>query len=1201
MSPLAHLFMLLELPFWSSLVTGLLHTLWIGALLALVAVGVLRSVATRHPELRHAVCLVALAATLFGGFVAWGVAAYQSSDESGREMVGVSSMEAASVAPAPGAPSQSAAGEAVFAGNQPPTGQSARAAESSSASRDAGISWSAPLALLWLAGVLLMLVRFMLTVAGAQALRRAGRPALVDSPLARLIEALAPALGITRRVSILLVDRLVSPCVVGVLRPALLFPATWAGIPEWQLRAILAHELAHIARHDYLVNLAQMLVEALLSFNPAVWWLSRQARIEREAACDARAARVLGEGGPLAVAQALAAAADALRGPVPLPAAALALGTSRRRGLLAERVRRLLDPVHRPAPRLPLVSLVLVLAFAALALACMKQAGDLIAHAVLSHEERIEQAEELREWAGEGSFDLGLDDEINRQSVTIVGEIRTWDGQPVPRGVRMKIESRTPRHTAGKGISPIGARGTTIRDDGSISFSYSSYIGNLHIGLTAPGYAPVFAGPFRGDRDTTVSIGTLVLGEGFTARVRVTDPAGAPLAGVKVQATSEHPSQAWRASATSDEAGILTFEHATTMPLRLAVRHAGFEEDQFKGLQLSPDDLPGWRLTPAAPTTGVVVDQRTGKPLEGVEFRIYGMSGSVGWNGARHAPLLATSDAEGRFVLDTLRGDSRYMLFADSPAGARQLLRGVGAGERDLHVEMPPPLTLSAWMPKHESMQGRLGDGYYNQSIRVEHFTEESHETFKIEDHGTTVGFTITHLMPGPIEITALGISRRLNIQEPIEGLRFDEVEWAGEQLDLAEAEARLREEYPLRPVVIRLVTPKGAPPPTGHLDVKRTIYKPSRGTGRDVERYLKPMRLPVGPDLTLRFEVQTPNELELNAKGLNGYWFPSQREEDGQFKQTGGKVPPGEQPFEITVPLQPAGGIRGTIHERDGSPASRMFIGLVASDLPNGLNQQSIGLNQQSIGYSASHGDDSSRFAAAPLPLVGSYWIVAGRGHTWIISDRIRLSKRRPFVDLELRLPETVELNVHVSDKTGRPLSGAEVSFTLEGPGHSFGSGSVFTDGRGVVSLAAVTPRLPDRWQYMLEVQAEDHVGQRLELGREVGEPVRVELKRGRVLEGRLLDLEGRPLAGAKVDAQGKQGGMYYSVEADGLTDEQGRFRLTRLDPEVRYTIGAQVGSPNYSPPRLEPGSEPAELTLRLAPAAWWLEQNPQPWAGQQ
>ena len=60
-----------------------------------------------------------------------------------------------------------------------------------------------------------------------------------------------------------------------------------SGIPADDLQAILVHELAHIRRYDYLVNFLQMVVEALLFFNPAVWWISRQIRIEREACCDA--------------------------------------------------------------------------------------------------------------------------------------------------------------------------------------------------------------------------------------------------------------------------------------------------------------------------------------------------------------------------------------------------------------------------------------------------------------------------------------------------------------------------------------------------------------------------------------------------------------------------------------------------------------------------------------------------------------------------------------------------------------------------------------------------------------------------------------------------------------------------------------------------------------------------------------------------
>ena len=90
---------------------------------------------------------------------------------------------------------------------------------------------------------------------------------------------LARRLHLTRRIS-LLESRLVDvPTVVGWMKPVVLLPVSaLAGLSAEQLEAILAHELAHIRRHDYLVNLLQTLVETLLFYHPAVWWLSGRIR-----------------------------------------------------------------------------------------------------------------------------------------------------------------------------------------------------------------------------------------------------------------------------------------------------------------------------------------------------------------------------------------------------------------------------------------------------------------------------------------------------------------------------------------------------------------------------------------------------------------------------------------------------------------------------------------------------------------------------------------------------------------------------------------------------------------------------------------------------------------------------------------------------------------------------------------------------------
>ena len=86
------------------------------------------------------------------------------------------------------------------------------------------------------------------------------------------------------------------PTVVGWLRPAVILPvAALANLSPAQVEAVLAHELAHIRRHDYLVNLFQTLAETLLFYHPAVWWLSARIRTEREHCCDDVAVAVSGD------------------------------------------------------------------------------------------------------------------------------------------------------------------------------------------------------------------------------------------------------------------------------------------------------------------------------------------------------------------------------------------------------------------------------------------------------------------------------------------------------------------------------------------------------------------------------------------------------------------------------------------------------------------------------------------------------------------------------------------------------------------------------------------------------------------------------------------------------------------------------------------------------------------------------------------
>ncbi|CAN7567135.1 M56 family metallopeptidase [Massilia sp. LjRoot122] len=164
-----------------------------------------------------------------------------------------------------------------------------------------------PLVLLfWALGAGLLALRMVLGLAWV---RRRSRPGQyrVDPVWQARLDGMARAMGIARRVTLGIVDdvanELASPVTAGWWRPVVLVPAALvSGMPPQLLEALLAHELAHVRRCDYLVNLIQSAIEILLFYHPAVWWLSNRIREEREQIADDVAASTLGEPRRLALA-----------------------------------------------------------------------------------------------------------------------------------------------------------------------------------------------------------------------------------------------------------------------------------------------------------------------------------------------------------------------------------------------------------------------------------------------------------------------------------------------------------------------------------------------------------------------------------------------------------------------------------------------------------------------------------------------------------------------------------------------------------------------------------------------------------------------------------------------------------------------------------------------------------------------------------
>jgi len=148
---------------------------------------------------------------------------------------------------------------------------------------DAALPWVVGL---WSVGVIVL---GLWNLAGWIATRRLRRLAtrFASPSLGETVARLAAAMRVSRPVQILESALVRTPAVVGWLRPVILAPVGFAtGLTATQIEAILAHELAHIRRYDNLVNLLQVLVETLLFYHPAVWYISRRIRLERENCCD---------------------------------------------------------------------------------------------------------------------------------------------------------------------------------------------------------------------------------------------------------------------------------------------------------------------------------------------------------------------------------------------------------------------------------------------------------------------------------------------------------------------------------------------------------------------------------------------------------------------------------------------------------------------------------------------------------------------------------------------------------------------------------------------------------------------------------------------------------------------------------------------------------------------------------------------------
>ena len=249
-----------------SLGWALLHFLWQGTALAALAAAAMAL--CRHASARYAIGIATLGLMLIAPVATFLTYSPQHSD----------------LAPT--------ANSSNFAAVAWPVAKHASSYASSAATSLDAIPW---LVQAWLLGVAFFSLR---TVGGFFLLERDRRrqSSIVSARVLEICYTLQDRLGIDRAIQYCECKWLQAPAVIGWFRPIVFLPASaLTGLSQDQLQAVIAHELAHIRRLDAFVNVFQVCVETLLFYHPAVWWLNRRIRAEREHCCDETAVSVCGD------------------------------------------------------------------------------------------------------------------------------------------------------------------------------------------------------------------------------------------------------------------------------------------------------------------------------------------------------------------------------------------------------------------------------------------------------------------------------------------------------------------------------------------------------------------------------------------------------------------------------------------------------------------------------------------------------------------------------------------------------------------------------------------------------------------------------------------------------------------------------------------------------------------------------------------
>ncbi|MCA8994694.1 MAG: M48 family metalloprotease [Planctomycetaceae bacterium] len=1131
-------------------VLALIHSLWQGVVWVVLLAAALRLLSAKRPNLRYAAALFALVGMVVTFLGTWSALGQHSESDAA-----ISATEVLTVLDEDHVVAHEGGDHAAHA--EQSTGTQAVASPPIAKEPSAAMSWLGAgwksnlesampyLAVAWGIGALLFLTRSFISMVTVRSLLSG--PECHDERLLRILGNVQHRLGSWTVLRIVLTDRLDTPAIWGVLRPVLLLPATLAtSLSDADLEAIFAHEIAHLQRYDIAVNFLQLVLESCFFFNPAVWWLSRQVRSEREACCDAVASQLVAS--PVTYARMLTNFVETHR---PAPAAMSAMSGDG--GSLLDRVRRLLIPGYRPAMQLSFWTCCLLLALTCGGLYALHE-GTEVAVQMMSDEERIEvvqqQTNEVHPNGNESTIG----------SITVSGQVVTFDGEPVQR-IHVTTCVKSPGSTNMAGQPALGPDG---------KFSYTLSGSSVSLFFNAPGYAPAVAGPFTlGDAEEFVDR-KVVLTAGNDIQIKVVDLDGQPAEGVRVTASamtaSGNGTGITNEKLMTDEQGLVTIPHVpdkTTISLSLS--GAGYQELQPADSPLVANEVYTFSIQRARPTTGVVV-AANGTPVSSVGLKelFIEQPGQTSDRGALNAPVTKTDDA-GRFELDNLRDGYTYTYLLVHPDYPPAVLTDVEAGMSDLRVELSPGVSVHGiisedalkepnqrinWMPRYRPK----ARGSYWRDIRG------ASRKIEVDEQGR---FTLHHVPLGEISIGLNGSTTTYTIKEPDQ---------------LIVVKPKVPDPITLREVVLRFKHLGKQVSPQGAIKVSRAVDE----TGTELG-WNHPVPVESGE---VRFRVKVGDRISsMEPDGLIGFWFTSHNLSD-EFRLP---VEAGETPLELWIDCHPAGAITGRLIDQDGKPISGRGVG-VKYHLELTKEQAGDGrFHSHSGGLDNFMTNSRGEFVVSPVPLHAECFARASIGFNRAMSKEIVLTESAPTTSVDLQLGVTTDLVLTVLSPSGKPLRGIPVKLELQHPDGGQGwSPPAITDAKGQVTFEKCTKQYVKYYKAIIEDQSE-YIPVKVDLS---ASPKTVQLENGCVVRGRVLDQAGKPVVGATMNTFSINPDVHSKyltrVELKEKTDNEGRFEFRNLPPVPLRVNAVEVALD--SPPEVTPSfTKPHTLTLQGKVASWF------------